>query len=115
MNYDALLDYVSPLKVAQAASLYPLSNRQAACPTPISATAGLDHRLFVSRYLVALPKPEDIQRLIGTDRAVWEQHHPHTQSSTGCQPVSPLSDRHAACPILLSAAWKQNNPDTHTP
>lgn len=39
------------------------------------ATGGLDHQLFVSRYLVALPKPEELQRLIETDRAVWEQHH----------------------------------------
>jgi predicted nuclease of restriction endonuclease-like (RecB) superfamily len=39
------------------------------------ATGGLDHQLFVSRYLVALPKPEELERLIETDRAVWEQHH----------------------------------------
>lgn len=39
------------------------------------ATGGLDHQLFVSRYLVALPKPEELQRLIETDRAVWEQNH----------------------------------------
>ncbi len=39
------------------------------------ATGGLDHQLFVSRYLVALPKPEDLERLIETDRAVWEQRH----------------------------------------
>lgn len=39
------------------------------------ATAGLDHHLFVSRYLVALPKPEDLQHLIETDCAAWEQQH----------------------------------------
>ncbi len=39
------------------------------------ATGGLDHRLFVSRYLIALPKPEELERLIETDRAVWEQAH----------------------------------------
>ncbi len=39
------------------------------------ATGGLDHQLFVSRYLVALPKPEQLERLIEADRAVWEQHH----------------------------------------
>lgn len=39
------------------------------------ATGGLDRQLFVSRYLVALPKPEELERLIETDRAVWEQHH----------------------------------------
>jgi len=37
------------------------------------ATAGLDQQLFVSRYLVALPRPEQLQRLIEGDRAVWEQ------------------------------------------
>jgi hypothetical protein len=45
------------------------------------ATAGLDHQLFVSRYLVALPKPEDLQRLIETDRAAWQQHHPEAEPS----------------------------------
>jgi hypothetical protein len=43
------------------------------------ATGGLDHHLFVSRYLVALPKPEQLQQLIETDRAVWEQHNPQAQ------------------------------------
>lgn len=42
------------------------------------ATGGLDHQLFVSRYLVALPKPEELQQLIETDRAVWEQRHPES-------------------------------------
>jgi len=37
------------------------------------ATGGLDHKLFVSRYLVALPKPEQIKQLIETDRTAWEQ------------------------------------------
>jgi predicted nuclease of restriction endonuclease-like (RecB) superfamily len=37
------------------------------------ATAGLDHQLFVSRYLVALPSPEDLQRLVEADRALLEQ------------------------------------------
>ncbi len=40
------------------------------------ATGGLDHQLFVSRYLVALPKPEQLRQLIETDRAAWQQHHP---------------------------------------
>jgi len=44
------------------------------------ATGGLDHQLFVSRYLVALPKPEQLEQLIETDRAVWEQHHPETKT-----------------------------------
>lgn len=37
------------------------------------ATAGLDQQLFVSRYQVILPKPEELERLIEEDRAVWEQ------------------------------------------
>lgn len=37
------------------------------------ATAGLDHQLFVSRYLVALPSPEDLQHLVEADRALLEQ------------------------------------------
>ncbi len=40
------------------------------------ATGGLDQQIFVSRYLVALPKPEELQHLIETDRAAWEQNHP---------------------------------------
>ena len=43
------------------------------------ATAGLDHQLFVARYLLALPKPEQLQRIIENDRAVWEQRHHRTQ------------------------------------
>lgn len=39
------------------------------------ATAGLDQRLFVSRYLVALPKPEELQEMIERDRAAWEERH----------------------------------------
>ncbi|MEK7476305.1 MAG: PDDEXK nuclease domain-containing protein [Candidatus Coatesbacteria bacterium] len=33
------------------------------------ATAGLDKSLFVSRYLVSLPKPDDIRHLLEVDRA----------------------------------------------
>lgn len=36
------------------------------------ATAGMDNRLFVSRYLVALPKPEQLEALIEADRAQFE-------------------------------------------
>ena len=39
------------------------------------ATAGLDHQLFVSRYLVALPSVETLQQLIEQDAAAWHQHH----------------------------------------
>ena len=42
------------------------------------ATAGMDNRLFVSRYLVALPSAEQLQRFVETDRdrveAAMEQH-----------------------------------------
>jgi len=37
------------------------------------AIGGLDQQLFVSRYLVALPKPTDIEQFIERDRALWEQ------------------------------------------
>jgi predicted nuclease of restriction endonuclease-like (RecB) superfamily len=37
------------------------------------ATAGLDHQLFVSRYLVSLPGTAELERLIEADRAAWEQ------------------------------------------
>jgi len=36
------------------------------------ATTGIDQRLFVSRYLSALPSPEQLSRLIETDRAAIE-------------------------------------------
>jgi len=39
------------------------------------ATAGLDQQLFVSRYLVALPSTETLQRLIEADTAAWQQNH----------------------------------------
>lgn len=39
------------------------------------ATAGLDHQLFVCRYLVSLPGIDQLERLIEADRAVWEQTH----------------------------------------
>ena len=51
-----------------------LNIREALLP-PLSHM-DLDHQLFVSRYLVALPKPEQLEQLIETDRAAWEQHHP---------------------------------------
>ena len=38
------------------------------------ATGGLDQQLFVSRYLVALPKLHEIEQLIERDRALWERH-----------------------------------------
>jgi hypothetical protein len=47
------------------------------------ATGGLDHQLFVSRYLVALPKPEQLEQLIEADRAAWEQHHPNSSATEG--------------------------------
>lgn len=37
------------------------------------ATAGLDHQLFVSRYLNNLPSIETLQNLIERDTATWLQ------------------------------------------
>ena len=45
------------------------------------ATGGLDRQLFVSRYLVALPKPEQLQELVENDRAQWEQQQALSESS----------------------------------
>jgi predicted nuclease of restriction endonuclease-like (RecB) superfamily len=45
------------------------------------STAGLDQQLFVSRYLVALPAPEELKKLLEMDLAHWEQtHSPQTSS-----------------------------------
>lgn len=49
------------------------------------ATAGLDRKLFVSRYLVALPKPKELEALIENDRAVFEQQAPYNDHT---QPLS---------------------------
>jgi predicted nuclease of restriction endonuclease-like (RecB) superfamily len=46
------------------------------------ATAGLDQQLFVSRYLVTLPEPQQLEQLIETDRAVWTQAHPDPATSS---------------------------------
>lgn len=43
------------------------------------ATAGLDHQLFVSRYLTLLPSQEALQRLIEQDTALWQQNHPSAE------------------------------------
>ena len=40
------------------------------------ATVGLDHQLFVSRYLNVLPTEETLQRIIEQDAAAWQQQHP---------------------------------------
>lgn len=39
------------------------------------ATVGLDHQLFVSRYLNVLPTEETLQRIIEQDAAVWQQQY----------------------------------------
>jgi len=36
------------------------------------ATAGMDNELFVSRYLVSLPTPEQLSRFVEQDRARFE-------------------------------------------
>jgi hypothetical protein len=48
------------------------------------AIGGLDQQLFVSRYLIALPKANEIERLVERDRALWERRGVSggTQSST---------------------------------
>jgi len=46
------------------------------------AIGGLDQQLFVSRYLVALPKLHEIEQLIERDRALWEQRVEATRSKT---------------------------------
>ncbi len=51
------------------------------------ATGGMDRQLFVSRYLVALPSPEQLQTLIEADRAALE-------SSGMPAPSAPENDSH---------------------
>jgi predicted nuclease of restriction endonuclease-like (RecB) superfamily len=40
------------------------------------ATGGMDNKLFVSRYLTALPSVDQLKALVDTDRAYFEQKHP---------------------------------------
>lgn len=40
------------------------------------AIGGLDRQIFISRYLVDLPTPDQLQRLLEADIAHWEQEHP---------------------------------------
>jgi hypothetical protein len=50
------------------------------------AIGGLDQQLFVSLYLVALPKPNEIERLVERDRALWERRGETTRSDPAlCQ------------------------------
>ena len=51
------------------------------------ATGGLDQQLFVSRYLVALPKLQDIEQLIERDRALWERRIATNRSRPGSRPA----------------------------
>ena len=46
------------------------------------ATAGMDQQLFVSRYLVALPKPEELEALIEQDQAVFEEQAAYNAHTT---------------------------------
>ena len=50
------------------------------------ATGGLDQQVFVSRYLVALPKLQEIEQLIQRDRALWERRV-ETSRSQSCGPT----------------------------
>lgn len=47
------------------------------------AVGGMDRRLFVSRYMVALPKPEEIQHFIENDRVYWEQQQSRIKTQSG--------------------------------
>ncbi len=44
------------------------------------ATGGMDNKLFVSRYLTALPSVEQLKALVDADRAYFEQKHPKLQN-----------------------------------
>lgn len=46
------------------------------------ATSGIDHQLFVSRYLIALPKPEELEALIEDDRAVFEEQAAYNRQTS---------------------------------
>ena len=48
------------------------------------ATAGMDQQLFVSRYLVALPSPEQLRALLEADRAAL--------ASSGAPPAAGLEE-----------------------
>lgn len=50
------------------------------------ATAGMSEQLFVSRYLVALPKPEELQALIERDQAVFEEQATYNTKPLHAQP-----------------------------
>ena len=54
------------------------------------ATGGLDNRIFVSKYLLELPKPEDFQREIERGRNLFLQNHLQLKSDLGAaeKPVS---------------------------
>ncbi len=39
-----------------------------------------ENECLFNRYLVALPKPEQLQQLIETGRAVWEERHPEYET-----------------------------------
>jgi predicted nuclease of restriction endonuclease-like (RecB) superfamily len=47
------------------------------------ATGGMDNKLFVSRYLTALPSAKHLKALIDADRAFFEQQHPKAWTSRG--------------------------------
>ena len=53
------------------------------------AIGGLDQQLFVSRYLVVLPKANEIEHLIERDRALWERRGGTNSSRLRDSPVAP--------------------------
>lgn len=50
------------------------------------ATAGMDQKLFVSRYLVALPSPEQLRNFIEADRAALESSPPGRRDANEVTP-----------------------------
>lgn len=47
------------------------------------AVGSMDRKLFVSRYMVVLPEPEEIQRFIENDRTHWEQRQTVSKKQSG--------------------------------
>jgi predicted nuclease of restriction endonuclease-like (RecB) superfamily len=61
------------------------------------ATAGMDNRLFVSRYLTALPSAKQLQRFVETDRARVEAAM-EQPARAGAKPAAAKSKRRKAKP-----------------
>ena len=66
------------------------------------ATAGMNNRLFVSRYLTLLPSAEQLQRFVETDRARVEAAM-EQRARSGAKPAAMKSKRKKAKPASLTA------------